>query len=185
MPERKAGVPCAGVRSDEWLMQRVQTGDGDAFATLLDRYRGRLFGFLVRRSGESADVEDLFQETWMRVVRARARFDPSQRFSTWLFQIANNLCRDRGRRRGVEAKAHETMLEIAEINPDVAPALDLQLDIHRRIGRLPDPLREVLLLRYYHQFSEREIAQMVDIPPGTVKSRLHTAVRRLRVQEAE
>ena len=79
-------------------MVRVQAGDEGALAALMDRYKGPLYGFLNRRVGDAA-ADDLFQESWLRVVRARDRFDPRRRFSTWIFQIANNLCRDRGRRR--------------------------------------------------------------------------------------
>ena len=86
-------------------MERVQGGDDRALSERLERYRAPLFGFLARRLGDAASAEDLFQETWLRVVRARARFDPQRRFSTWLFQIANNLCRDRFRRSGTERRA--------------------------------------------------------------------------------
>jgi len=164
-------------------MTRVQAGDEAALGELLGRWRSRLYAFLWRRAGDAAD--DLFQETWLRVVRAAERFDPQRRFSTWLFQIANNLCRDRAR-RGAVAEAHrDAMREEMLHDPRrlEAPALDLRLDMHRRIHALPERLREVLLLRYYHQLSEAEIADVVGIPRGTVKSRLHHAVRALRGQE--
>ena len=164
-------------------MQRVQGGDAAALGELLGRWRSRLYAFLSRRAGEAAD--DLFQETWLRVVRAAGSFDPGRRFSTWLFQIANNLCRDRARRRAVEEGWRESMRSDArhESAPRPAPALDLRIDMHRRVSALPERLREVLLLRYYHQLSEEEIAEIVGIPRGTVKSRLHHAVRALRDQE--
>ena len=141
-------------------MKRVQRDDERALTELLERYRARLFAFLVRRTGDTATAEDLFQETWLRVVRARASFDPGRRFSTWLYQIANNLCRDRVRRRVVEERHRETVRRDLSANPRPAttPPLDLRLDMHRRVSRLPDHLREVVLLRYFHQLSEREIA---------------------------
>lgn len=168
-------------------MARVQSGDEGALGTLMERWRSRLFAFLLRRIGNEATAEDLFQETWLRVVKAKDSFDTSRRFSTWMFQIANNLCRDRGRRRGVEERHMDTLRETARHDPQqhAPPPLDLKLDVHRRVARLPDPLREVILLRYFHQLPEREIAAVVGIPPGTVKSRLHTAVRRLRSQDME
>lgn len=164
-------------------MRRVQQGHEAALGELMERYRPRLFGFLMKRAPDVA--EDLFQETWLRVVRARASFDPKRRFSTWLFQIANNLCRDRARRRRVEEGYLETAREEAKTAPGLleTPPLDLRLDVHRRLAALPERLREVLILRYYHQLGEADIAEIVGIPRGTVKSRLHTAVRTLRSQE--
>jgi RNA polymerase sigma-70 factor (ECF subfamily) len=165
-------------------MARLQAGDEAALGELLERWRGRLFAFLARRTGATA-AEDLFQETWLRVVRARASYDPGRRFSTWLFQIANNLCRDRGRRLRVEEGWRDAVREQVRHDPQRLdpPPLDLRLDMHRRLHALSDAFREVLILRYYHHLSEAEIAEVLGIPRGTVKSRLHHAVRALRGQE--
>jgi RNA polymerase sigma-70 factor (ECF subfamily) len=161
-------------------MVLMQRGDATAFELLLQRYRQRLFAFLSRRSAPQRS-EDLFQETWLRVVRARESFDPARRFSTWLFQIANNLCRDGARRSALEAR------EQAQLQSDAAApsgtgvaALDAKLEAQQRLARLPERLREVLVLRYFEDLGEREIAEIVGVPPGTVKSRLHAAVRALR-----
>lgn len=163
-------------------MTRLQAGDQAALGVLLDRYRAPLYGFLWRRGArESAD--DLFQETWLRVVRARDRFDPGRRFSTWLYQIANNLCRDRGRRRAVEGRAMEaerTRLQTEPRAGDPARSAGLALDVERRLRALPDRLREVLVLRYYQDLGEVEISRVLGIPRGTVKSRLHAALHTLR-----
>ena len=168
-------------------MLQVQAGSESALTTLVERWRAPLFGFLQRRRSAS-DADDLFQETWLRVVRARRRFDPRLRFSTWLFQIANNLCRDRARRGASWLRAREALAA----TPPAAPAAqggssdtDLRLDLARRLSALPDRLREVLVLRYYRDLGEQEIAGVLGIPPGTVKSRLHAAVRALREQEKE
>lgn len=160
-------------------MVRVQAGDSEALAALIERYHGPLYAFLWRRAGDGAD--DLFQESWIRVSRARDRFDRSRRFSTWLFQIANNLCRDRFRRGGTAARARAVLAE--------APAPDaedpsLRIDLARRLAALPERLREVLVLRYYRDLGESEIAELLGIPAGTVKSRLHAALRALREAEA-
>ena len=175
-----------GAESDEQLMARVQGGEVEAFNALFERYRRRLFGFLVRRCDEAAGAEDLFQETWLRVVRARKRFDPRRRFSTWLFQIANNLCRDRVRRLAVDTRKREALQERAQPRSASAATslpehtFTLPAELRRRLAALPDRLQEVLVLRYYHDLSELEIAEIVGIPSGTVKSRLHTAVKTLR-----
>ncbi len=171
---------------DERLMVRVQQGEVEAFDALFQRYRQRLFAFLVRRCGDRPAAEDLCQETWIRVVRARWRFDPRRRFSTWLFQIANNLARDRARRAAVDTRkrkalAAQTAAERTTPEPVAEPDLARgESDLRRRLAELPDPLREVLVLRYYHDLSEREIAEIAGVPRGTVKSRLHAAVKTLR-----
>jgi len=172
------------MESDEDSMARLAAGDESALGPLLERWRAPLYGFLARRVGE-ADADDLFQETWLRVVRHRDRFDPGRRFSTWLFQIANNLCRDRGRRREVRDRYRHARRAEALADParTQAPPLDRTLDVRRRVAALPDRLREVLVLRYYRDLPEKEIARVVGIPPGTVKSRLHAAVKALRAQE--
>jgi RNA polymerase sigma-70 factor (ECF subfamily) len=165
-------------------MVRVQAGDEGALATLLARYKGPLYGFLNRRVGDAA-ADDLFQESWLRVVRARDRFDPRRRFSTWIFQIANNLCRDRGRRRAVETRYLESLAQSRPRGAEHAatPPEELRLEMRQRLDALPERLREVLVLRYYQQLSERDIAEILAIPRGTVKSRLHAAVKALRAQE--
>jgi len=174
------------VITDEELMIRVQAGDDGALATLMDRYKGPLYGFLNRRAGDAA-ADDLFQEAWLRVVRARDRFDPRRRFSTWVFQIANNLCRDRGRRRAVEVRHLESLArsQPGRMEQAAAPAVEIQLDMRQRLDALPERLREVLVLRYYQQLPERDIAEILAIPRGTVKSRLHAAVKALRAQEGD
>jgi len=162
-------------------MVRVQAGDPQALAALIDRWRGPLYAFLWRRAGDGAD--DLFQESWIRVSRARDRFDKSRRFSTWLFQIANNLCRDRWRRLDARRRALDAMRdETITVGPSAAAPPDLPADarLARRLEALPERLHEVLVLRYYQDQSEAEIAEILGIPRGTVKSRLHAAVRAAR-----
>lgn len=160
--------------TDEALMTAVAAGDGRALETLCRRYERPLHQFLARYTG-GRDVDDLYQETWLRVVRAARRFDPTRRFSTWLFQIAVNLTRDWQRRPPPEpvdpAAAEET------VSP--APSPDAALDARRLLAALPEPQRAVVILRYYHDLSEAQVAEILDCPRGTVKSRLHQALARL------
>jgi RNA polymerase sigma-70 factor, ECF subfamily len=168
------------VGSDEDLMARVQAGDESALAALIDRWRGPLYAFLWRRAGDGAD--DLFQESWIRVARARDRFDRTRRFSTWLFQIANNLCRDRWRRLDARRRAFDAFREETRVTAgdSAAPTLPADTQLGERLAALPERLREVLVLRYYQDLGEAEIAEILGIPRGTVKSRLHSAVRAAR-----
>jgi RNA polymerase sigma-70 factor (ECF subfamily) len=164
-------------------MVALQAGDERALEALMGRWKSPLYAFLSRRAGH-AFADDLFQEAWLRVVRARDRFDPRRRFSTWLFQIANNLCRDRARRRDADARRRDAVAhEPAPAPPDPARRTEARLDAERRLAVLPDHQREVMVLRYYHDLGEREMAELLGVPRGTVKSRLHAAVRALREAE--
>ena len=160
--------------SDAELMGAVATGDGAALGELMTRWERPLHAFLFRWTG-GRDVEDLYQETWLRVVRAAKRFDTRRRFSTWLFQIAVNLCHDWHRHRPPEP-----------VDPADVPAgatgvetIEAAIDARRLIAALPEAQRSVVLLRYYHDLGEEEIAEILGCPRGTVKSRLHHAMARL------
>jgi len=160
--------------TDEDLVRQLVEGDEPALAELLHRYERPLSHFIHRYSG-GRDVEDLYQETWLRVVRHAARFDRNKRFSTWLFQIAVNLCRDWQRRAVPEPS------ELADDvpAPDAVLPAEVRADAGRLLATLPEPQREVVLLRYYQDLSEDDVARILDCPKGTVKSRLHHALARL------
>jgi RNA polymerase sigma-70 factor (ECF subfamily) len=167
--------------SDEELFGAVARGDGDALAELCRRYERPLFQFLHRHTGghiRELDVEDLYQETWLRALRAAARFDPSRRFSTWLFQIAVNLCRDQWRRAAPVPVDADTPEPPAH-GPGTAPVTEASIDVRRLLAVLPEAQRSAVLLRYYHDLSEEEVAVILGCPRGTVKSRLHQAMARL------
>jgi RNA polymerase sigma-70 factor (ECF subfamily) len=168
------------VASDEELMAQLQSGDERALAQLMQRYQGPLYGFLSRRVGSAAD--DIFQETWIRIVRARERFDTERRFAAWLYQIANNLCRDRYRRVDAMRRAVDSFRIEDETlrEPVEAPAAGDGDSMRARVLSLPDRLREVLVLRYYEDMGEEEMSRVLRVPRGTIKSRLHAAVKALR-----
>lgn len=160
--------------TDEELAARLGEGDAAALEALVGRYEHALSGFLSRRTG-GRDVEDLYQETWLRVVRAAPRFDAGRRFSTWLFQIATNLCRDWWRRHREEGAAAD--LESAA-DPRPSDPSDA-IAVESLLAKLPDLQREALVLRYYLDASEAEMSDILGCPRGTVKSRIHNALQRL------
>ena len=163
------------MESDEELMEAVARGDERALASLIDRYAARIHAHLCRMTGDRDDADDLLQETWVRVARGARRFDPTRRVRPWLYGVAANLARDLYRRRQVRARA-------ALPEPGTAaPAAPVErIDLHERLARLPERLREVVLLRYYGDLDEAEMAAALGIPRGTVKSRLHGAIRELK-----
>lgn len=158
--------------TDEALVARVAAGDESALRVLLQRWQRPLANFIHRQTG-GRDVDDLYQDVWLRVVGAAPRFDVARRFSTWLFQIAVNRCRDWHRRqtprRDADAEPVEAQLDTT----------DAALDAAALLARLPEAQREVVVLRYFHDLSEEEMARILEIPRGTVKSRLHNALARL------
>ena len=160
-------------------------GDEEATRRLLERYRRPLYGTLLRLTRNEADAEELYQETFLRALRASAQFDPSRRFKPWIFAIAVNLARDRAKRAGHRATPELRAAEDLPQNSEQPVEADLVLraDLERALDGLSDNHREVIELRYFEGLEEPEIAEAANIPRGTVKSRLHHAVRRMRQHE--
>lgn len=177
-------------RSDEQLAEDYLSGDVDAFRQILKRYHDDLMRFLRRLMGDAAAADDVFQDTFLQVHESLSTFDTSRRLKPWLFTVAANKGRDALRKQ----KRRRTMSLSAEIGgEDGAKFVDLlEIDlpgpeaalddeersrmVQRAIDTLSPKLREVLLLAYFQRLSYQQIADMFDIPLGTVKSRLHAAV---------
>jgi len=159
-------------------MAAVASGDEAALTALIDRYGARVHAYLLRHSGNREDADDLLQETWVRVARSARSFDTARRFRSWIYGIATNLARDRFRRRTTRERA---LRELATSPPAAVGADSIdRSELRERIGELPENMRAAVLLRYYEGMSEAEMAEVLDIPRGTVKSRLHAALRKLR-----
>ncbi len=178
--------------TDEQLLAGYLGGDEAAFELLVRRHVRELHQFVVRFTTDAAAADDVVQETLLQVHTAADRFDPKRRFKPWLFTIAATKARDYRRRRsrrrevpidaptGFDQDAKQRFVDLFEA-PAVAPDEDLLVDEKRRLVRrviegMPTKLSEVLILAYYHRFPYREIAEIVGVPLGTVKSRLHAAV---------
>jgi RNA polymerase sigma-70 factor (ECF subfamily) len=169
--------------TDHDLMHLAQQGDAAAFAQLVERWQNPVARLVRQLLGPQADVEDLCQEVFVRVLRARDRYQPSHAFSTWMYRIALNVARDFRRRQ----QRRPPMLVASQDVPSPAiPTIDaLARDeeakaIAASLTSLPDELREILVLKHFGHLSSNEIAQVVNLPPGTVKSRLQAALKKLR-----
>ena len=178
--------------TDETLLQEYLNGNTASFELLVRRHAQELQQFTVRFTGNAVAAEDVVQDTFLQVHTSAERFDPSRRFKPWLFTIAANKARDfirrRKRRRELsfeaqmsgEADDGQRFLSLLSGESD-SPDDNLALDEKRRgvraaVDELPANLTEVLILAYFHRFPYKEIAEIVGIPLGTVKSRLHSAV---------
>jgi RNA polymerase sigma-70 factor (ECF subfamily) len=157
----------------------VKGGDRAAFEEIFHLYQKPLTNYLYRLSGNRARAEDLLQDAFLRLWKAAPGYEPSAKVSTYVFRIAHNLfLNDAARRR---EKALESM--DAETRSD--PSSDLNRrevvsQVQRAVESLPDGEREVLLLSEYNGFKYAEISEILGIPVGTVKSRMFSAVQRLK-----
>lgn len=168
--------------SDEALMMAYRQGETGAFDELLTRYRTPLFSFLKRLVGDPALAEDLFQETFLRVIRHADRYDAGQKFSSWLYHIARNLAIDALRRQGLrrEEKISEEPLDPAAGAEETLLEAEQGETLSRALDRLPWEQREVFLLREWAGLSFKEISALTGSPLNTVLGRMHLAVKKLR-----
>ena len=175
------------------IIQRCQNGELNQLEFLVDAYGGRLYGLCRKLTETVPDADDLYQDTWVRVLDSIHRFDVRQRFLPWLFTICLNRYRDRywrsrrWSRRIVNSNGNPGEPDPLEEAPDRNPGADQllaateELDrLRHAVNRLDDTIRIPLLLYYYREFGLAEIARMMDIPEGTVKSRLARARQLLK-----
>lgn len=175
-----------GNSADLELLSRTAQGDGEAFRMLYERYSGRIFSFVIRYTADYHEAEEIVQETFLRLHRKADSFKPSAKFSTWLFQIAMNLCRDRGRRLPRRAISSEGIPEKAV---SAGPLDDLRQAeakeiIEEVLKKLPDEERSVLLLRLHEDLTFDEIATIVGRSERTVRERMKQA-RKKFLEELE
>jgi RNA polymerase sigma-70 factor (ECF subfamily) len=174
--------------SDEQLMAAAMAGNQVALTELVTRHHSPLFGYLYRLvNGDRRLAEDLVQETLLRVLQER-RYLSDRPFKPWLYAIATNLTRDyfksaavrHGVQTGDEEQALRYLIDRAPGPEDRALAAEQGSEVQAAFAELSEEYRAVVLLRFYQGFSLQEIADTLQIPLGTVKSRLSVGVHRLR-----
>ena len=168
---------------------RLRGGDMDAIATLMQRYQHRLYRYMLRMVRQPATAEDLFQQTWVRVMEGAQSYDPRRSFEGWLFAIAHNLAIDHLRRRQPESLDEELPSGDSRVDltpshgPDVLEQIladERSAWVTEAVAEMPAPFREVLTLRFEEELKLDEIAQVLALPLGTVKTRLHRALKALQ-----
>ena len=190
--------------SDELLIHRYRGGDLRAFEVLLGRYRRPLFSYLLRSTRDRADAEELYQDVWLRVVERIDAFRGESSFATWLYAIARHRMIDHQRR--MKLRRHDSLdtaagggnQEPSEGGPWVArlvaggPTAETEAmrretlsRVDQQVRALPEPQRDVLLLRTLQGLTFDEIAEIVEASPNTVKSRMRYALERLRAPKEE
>jgi len=180
--------------TDAELLERYGQGDEAAFRELVSRYKNSLYAFLKQFLNRQDLVEDVFQETFLQLFTSRESFDPSRPLRPWLFTIAANKAKDALRKSQRTATipigtlsdsedmsfddvlntlSSDSTMPYEEVEESETAARVAQV-----IANMPENLREILILAYFNRFSYKQMASVLSIPIGTVKSRLHTAVAR-------
>lgn len=179
--------------TDEELLRALRGGDTDSLGVLVARWEQPLFRFVYRLLPRQDDARDICQETFLRVLAKADRFREGSRFSTWMYQIALNLCRDQARRRRRWRLLISERVDPAEQPRRPSPAVSTQQDpetvaerrersaaVLQALERIPAEQREVLVLKEFEGLKFREIAEILDCPESTVKSRMYYGLSGLR-----
>ena len=168
---------------DELLVLQCQEGDAEALGTLVRRWQPRLGRLAWRLTGEREAARDIVQEAWLAIVRGLSRLDDPARFRSWAYRIVRNKCTDWTRRRVVHRAAAKDLQEAATTCDPRTPPTDSVSDVARlreALSELPAEQRAILSLHYLDGMPVAEIARVLDVPTGTVKSRLYYARDRLK-----
>src|SRR4029079_5149069 len=181
--------------TDEELVDRSKTGDTESFNQLVRRWERPIFALAYRTLGREEDARDVTQETFLRAFRALPGFKGDAKFSSWLYRIALNLCRDWMRRdrrapmvtvpEGVEIHELAAERHPTETVEDLAARAELSGAVAEAMDRLPAEQRTAVILKEYHGLTFQEIAELVNCPLSTAKTRLYQGLTLLRRYLAE
>lgn len=175
-------------------INQVLKGDQNAFGEIVELYKDKVFQLCFRMLGNRHEAEDMAQEAFVRAYVNIHRFNIQMKFSTWLYRIATNLCIDRIRKKkpdyfldaevaGTEGLTMYSLIaDDSAIPEDEVESLELQETIQDEILKLPEKYRSVIVLKYIEELSLKEISDILDLPIGTVKTRIHRGREALRKQ---
>ncbi|HEY4554073.1 MAG TPA: RNA polymerase sigma factor SigW [Bacillaceae bacterium] len=175
-------------------VKQVLKGDQDAFGEIVELYKDKIFQLCYRMLGNRHEAEDIAQEAFVRAYVNIHSFNLSKKFSTWLYRIATNLCIDRIRKKkpdyyldaevtGTDGLTMYSQIAAEGKSPDAeVETMELQATVQREILRLPDKYRSVIVLKYIDDLSLNEISEVLELPLGTVKTRIHRGREALRKQ---
>jgi RNA polymerase sigma-70 factor, ECF subfamily len=165
------------------LIEAAKAGDQEAFRHLVERYQGAVYNLAYRMLGSAEEAEDAAQEIFVRLYRQLGRYDPGRKFSTWTLAIATNYCIDQLRRRRMQLVPLENIIPWARAR-DAGPegealSREARDEVQRLLKELPEKYRAPLVLRYWEELSCAEIAEILGVPEGTVKTQIHRARKAL------
>jgi len=181
--------------TDEELVARSKTGDTESFNQLVKRWERPIFALAYRTLGREEDARDVTQETFLRAFRALSGFKGDAKFSSWLYRIALNLCRDwmRKERRaplvavpeGVDVEDLAAERGPTETVEDLASRSEMAREVAKAMQYLPEEQRHAIILKEYHGLTFQEIADLMKCPLSTVKTRVYQGLSTLRKQLGE
>jgi RNA polymerase sigma-70 factor (ECF subfamily) len=154
-------------------------GDQQAMLALVDRFRGQVYGLCLRMLGQREDAEDAAQETFVRVLKNLHRWDPGRDFEPWLLAIAGNRCRTALATRKRKPAPELLPDQVADRSPDEQSAQHLAEEVSLALAQLREEYREAFVLFHEHQLSYDQIAEVMEVPLGTIKTWVHRARRGL------
>jgi len=165
------------------LIEAAKSGDQEAFRHIVERYQGAVYNLAYRMLGTAEEAEDAAQEIFVRIYRQLGRYDPERKFSTWTLAIATNFCIDQLRRRRLQLVPLENIIPWARTR-DSGPegealSRESRDEMQRLLKRLPEKYRAPLVLRYWEDLSCAEIAEILGVPEGTIKTQIHRARKQL------
>jgi RNA polymerase sigma-70 factor, ECF subfamily len=175
-------------------IKQVLKGDQNAYAEIVELYKDKVFQICFRMLGNRHEAEDISQEAFIRAYVNIQTFNQKRKFSTWLFRIATNLCIDRIRKKkpdyylDAEVKGTEGLTMYSQVAANTplpeeeVEDMELQATIQHEISKLPEKYRSVIVLKYIEELPLLEISEILDLPLGTVKTRVHRGREALRKQ---
>ncbi len=174
------------------LIDGCRRGDRDSFSRIVDLYSSRLYGFYIHMGYKPDQAEDLVQELFVRLVEKLKKYSHTGKFEAWLFRVAANMARDFARKRSIktvslnigeddERNSHLEFADNKQPSPDSRlQQLEANVDLQSALFQLSDQERELVLLRHYSDMSFKDIASDCGLPVGTVLSKVHRALKKLK-----
>lgn len=174
--------------SDFEIIQRTLGGEPEAFNLLIRRWERHIYGLALRMLGQDDDARDICQETFLSAYRNLSKFRGDAKFSSWIYRIALNCCHTRLRGRGnrdlsldqqLEEQGFEPATSIEHLNDDLQREQIADM-VKRALAGLPPEMRQVIIMKEYQGLKFHEIAEILDIPVSTVKTRVYTGLNQLK-----
>jgi len=172
--------------TDEALMMRAAKGDRVAFEGIYDRYSGRVYNYFLKMLYQDEErAKDQTQELFMKLVEKGHQYDGSRTFKTWLFSIANNMCKNIYRSEEVKKRANEELKTVENHSHQKTESMDrkaFKTALNEELEKFDAERRSIFILRFKHQLSIKEIAESTGVAEGTVKSKLFYTLKKLSNQ---